>query len=361
MKTDEIATRVSVIATAILLFGVSSAFGQGKSELPSKDEVKVLLRRAAEETDLRSTGSPAFHLLVKAKSFGEKGEIVEGIYELWWGASDHWSGRILWANIAEVNVADNNRIWKQGHDTHLVESRRLWHILDFSGRLKWSAQATVRKVKSRELYGQSAVCAQIPFELPISGPEQPVHTSGMPSERTICMESMSGLPLRINTGSSQLELGEYIAFSQKRFPKTLRLTHNGKTIMEVEVESLEEFDLTKSNVFAVPLGAASNPWCSNMVTPLPTRLGSPSSFPIPPSPNSVGFPLDLDITKSFVILFRVGETGTVRDVNAFIPGGEVLLKEKEKSALLKSTFRPATCHGNAIEGAFPMEFHFPFF
>jgi hypothetical protein len=356
MKTDEIAARVSVIAMAILLFGGYPAFGQGKSELPSNDEVKVLLRRAAEETDLRSTGSSAFHLLVKAKSFGGKGEIVEGIYELWWGANDHWSSRIQWANSAEVDVADNNRIWKQGEDTHLLESRRLWHILDFSGRLKSSAEANVRKVKSAELYGHPVVCAQIPFEFPIK-------TSDLPSERIICLESMSGLPLRFDIGSSQLELGEYMAFGQKRFPKTLRLIHKGKTIMEVEVESLAEFDSTKRNVFAVPVGAVSNPWCSDMVEPLPTRLGGPRQVPFPPPPGSVALPvpLDVDIKKFSLILFRVRETGTVQDVRAFVPGGEVLLKDKEKSVLLKSTFRPATCHGNAIEAEFSMGFHLPIF
>jgi hypothetical protein len=354
MQPDEVTTRVSMIATAILLFGAYSAFGQGKSELPSNDEVKVLLRRAAEDTDLRSTGSPAFHLLVKAKAFGEKGEIVGGIYELWWGASNHWSSRIQWADTAEISVVDNDRIWKQGEDTHLVESRRLWHILDFPGRLKSSAEAKVRKVKSRELYGHPVICAQIPFEFPIMA-------SDMPSERTICLESMSGLPLSFDTGSSQLGLGEYIAFSQKRFPKTLRLTHKGKTIMEVEVESLAEFDSTKPSAFAVPVGAVSNPWCIDTVGPLPTRLGGPSQAPISPLPNSIALPLGLDIRRFSVILFRVGETGTVLDVHAFVPGGEVLLKDKEKSVLLKSTFRPATCYGNAIKAEFPMEFHLPIF
>jgi len=357
MNTDEVAARVSVIATAIPLFVIYSAFGQSKSELPSIDKVKVLLRRAAEETDLRSTGSSAFHLLVKAKSLGEKGEIVEGNYELWWGASDHWSSRTQWANSAEVDVVDKNRIWKQGVDTHLVESRRLWHILDFAGRLKSSAEAAeakVRKVKSGDLFGHPVVCAQIPFEFPIK-------TSGLPSERTICTESMSGLPLRLDIGSSQLDLGEYMAFGQKRFPKSLRLTHDRKTIMEIEVESLAELDSTRPDVFAVPVGAVSSPWCSDMVEPRPTRLGGPSQIPIPPPPNSVALPLDVDIKRFSIIQFRVGETGTVQDVRAFVPGGEVLLKDKEKSVLLKSTFRPATCHGNAIEAEFRMEFHLPLF
>jgi hypothetical protein len=356
MKTDEVAARVSVIVTAILLLGAYSTFGRGKSELPSKDEVKVLLRRAAEETDLRSTGSSAFHLLVKAKSYGGNSEIVEGMYELWWGTSDHWSSRIQWADSAEVDVADNNRIWKQGKDTHLLESRRLWHILDFSGRLKSSAEATVRKVKSAELYGHPVLCAEIPFEFTIK-------TSGLPSERTICLESMSGLPLRFDIGSSQLELGEYVAFNQKRFPKTLRLIQKGKSIMEVEVESLAEFDSTKPNVFAVPVGAVSNPWCSDRVEPLPTRLGGSSQVPFSPPPNTVALPLplDVDIKKFSLILFKVRETGTVQDVRAFAPGGEVLLKDKEKSVLLKSSFRPATCHGNAIEAEFTMGFHLPIF
>lgn len=137
-----------IAALAAILLSVScSAFGQGKSEAPSKDEARVLLQHAAQETSLRSTDSTPFHLLVKAKSFGVVGEIVEGHYELWWKTSNHWSSRIEWANNVEVDVADNNRIWKQGEDTHLVESRRLLHVLDFSGRLKSSAEGKFGKIK----------------------------------------------------------------------------------------------------------------------------------------------------------------------------------------------------------------------
>jgi hypothetical protein len=362
MRTDEIAARVYVVAAAILLSVPCRALGQGKSEVPSKDESRALLQHAAKETNLRSTDSTPFHLLVKAKSFGEKGEIVEGHYELWWRTSDNWSSRIEWANSVELDVADSNRIWKLGEDTHLVESRRLWHILDFSGRLKWSSEATFRKVKSGELDGQAVACVQIPFESPVRQWTAAIVSSNIPSERTICMESASGLPLKFDTGASRLELREFMAFGEKRFPKTLRLVHNGKTIMEAEVQSLAELDPTKLEAFAVPAGAASYPWCSDMVGPLPTRLGDQSRFAIPsPPPNSVALPLNMDITKFSVVLFKVGETGAVHNVGAFIPGGEVLLKDKEKNILLKSTFKPATCKGNAIEAEFPMEFHFPIF
>jgi hypothetical protein len=362
MRTDEIAARVYVVATAILLAVPCRALGQGKSDVPSKDEARALLQHAAKETNLRSADSTPFHLLVKAKSFGEKGEIVEGHYELWWRTSDHWSSRIEWANSVEVAVADNNRIWKLGEDTHLVESRRLLHILDFSGRLKWSSEATFRKVKSGELDGQTVACVQIPFESPGRQWSGASVSSNIPSERTICMESVSGLPLKFDTGASRLELREFTAFSEKRFPKTLRLIHNGKTIMEAEVESLAELDPTKLEALAVPAGAASYPWCSDMVGPLPTRLGEqfPSTIPRPPA-NMVALPLNMDITKFSVILFKVDDTGAVRNVRAFIPGSEVLLKDKEKSILIKSTFKPATCNGNAIEADFPMEFHFPHF
>jgi len=361
MRTDEIALRVWVGAAAILLSVACGAFGQGKSEAPSKDEAQALLQRAAKVTNLRATDSTPFHLLVKAKSFGEEGEIVEGHYELWWKTSDHWSSRIEWANNAELDVTDNNRIWKQGEDTHLVESRRLWHVLDFSGELKSSAEGKLGKVKPGKLDGQAVVCVQIQWSAPFV-------STNLPSGRTLCVESVSGLPLKFDTGVSRLELGEFMAFGEKRFPKTLRLVNRGKTIMEVQVESLAELDPTKLEAFSVPVGAASFPWCSDMVGPWPTRLGDQSPFPLPPPlnsvalpPNSVALPLNMDITKFSVVLFKVGETGAVHNVRAFMPGGEVLLKDKEKTILLKSTFKPATCDSSAIEAEFPMEFHFPFF
>lgn len=362
MRTDDIAARVYLFAAAISLSVPCRALGQRKSEVPSKDEARALLQHAAKQTNLRSTDSTPFQLVVKAKSFGEKGEIIEGHYALWWRTRDRWSSRIEWANSVEVDLADNNRIWKQGEDTHLVESRRLSHILEFSGRLKWSAQATFRKVKSGELDGQAVACVQIPLESPGRQWSAVVVSSNIPSERTICMESASGLPLKFDTGASRLELREFMTFGEKRFPKTLRLVYNEKTIMEAEVESLAELDPTKLEAFAVPAEAASYPWCSDMAGPLLTRLGEqfPSTIPRPP-PNMVALPLNMDIAKFSVVLFKVDETGAVRNVRAFIPGGEVLLKDREKSILIKSTFKPAACNGNAIEAEFPMELHFPHF
>lgn len=176
------------------------------------------------------------------------------------------------------------------------------------------------------------------------------------------MESVSGLPLKFETRESQLELRQFTAFGEKQFPKTFRLTHGGKTIIEVELESLAELDPNKPEAFVVPAGAASYRWCSDMVGPLPTRLGeqSPSRIPSPP-PNAVALPWNMDITKFSVLLFRVDGTGAVSSVRGFAPGGEVLLKDREKSILLKSTFKPATCNGAAIEAEFPMDFHFPVF
>lgn len=349
-----------LITTALLFFWGLSSPAQSKSGIPSKEEARDLLRRGAEETDLQSAGASPFHLLVKARSFGEKGEMVEGSYEIWWESNKHWRKRVRWANDTEEDFVDKDRIWKLGDDTHLAESELLKQILDFSSRIKASTKGTVRKVKAGELDGRPVACA----ELILSDGSSAVAGGDFPEERTICIES-TGLPMKVESyGITSLELMEYMHFGEKRFPKTLRATRNRKTLMEADVESLDAFDPAKMDNFAVPAGVPSKPWCSDMIRPAPIRLGNS-----PPSPyHALGVPnitvMQMDPTsigKYSIIIFRVGEKGDVLDIRAFMPDGEVPMKDGERKALLKSQFRAATCDGRPIEAEFPIKIHVPQF
>lgn len=366
LKNQRVLTlRRTLTVAVILLVGTCVMLAQTKPAVPSKDEAKTLLNGDAEITNLRAAGSPPFHLRARAKSFGPKGDAVEGTYEGWWASADQWREEIRWGNSAIVAVAGKDHMWKQGENTHLLETTTLSRILNFWSSLKVPSSVKVKRVQSKEFDGASATCIQVPLGAPdgpgplaVPGPFILSRPPSIPDERTICLDSGSALPVRVDYGPSRLELGTYVLLGMKRFPRTLRMVQSGKPLIEVQLESLDTFDSLQPDVLAAPTGARSKPWCSNMIPPKPVQVGGA------PAPDRVSLPnggymisLPPGLTRFAIIMYHVDEKGHVLDVHAFNWGGEASLKESEKHDLLKSTFQPATCQGKPLEADFSMEFH----
>lgn len=67
-----------------------------------------------------------------------------------------------------------------------------------------------------------------------------------------------------------------------------------------------------------------------------------------PTPPHLGLPSGMN--RPAALFFEVDETGQPTDVKAFTLGGPLVIKDKTKSELMKSTFRPAICNGTPVKG-----------
>jgi hypothetical protein len=345
---------LTLVFLAICIAWQCAAQAQAKPPLPSKDEAKLLLEAASDKTNLHSRGSPAFHLRVKVKSFGSKGDSIEGTYELWWASSDRWREESTWPGRTAARIANDNRLWTERGDVNRFDTSVLLDLLDFWARVGISRGQQVRRVRRRAFDGVSLVCIEVAQyngtvtigTMLISVPSR---------DQTTCLDPASNLPLYIERESARLELSDYQELGTKHFPHRLRQMQNGKSLIEAEVESLETLDGGRGNAFEHSAGAGSRPWCSCMVGPVPLHFGGAPDFPslVPPGPLAI--PLPPDFRRFGLLIFDVDDTGHSLDVEAFKHGGQIPIKDSDKRTLLKSVFKPATCGNKPIQAEFQIE------
>jgi len=344
----------------VLLAETNFAVGLQKSSSPPSKEVgKALVERSNQLTNLRAPGSAPFHVHAKVKSHGPKGQTREGTYELWWASIDRLREEVSWGDKSFVRIADNDRQWIDGSDPYRLDTLHLTTLLDFSSRLRIPSGLSVDRVQTKEIEGVTATCMRL-FHAPPPSASVPgtglVLKLPLESDRSACWDAATGLPIRIETGSVRLELGAYSAIGNNQFPRKLWKLQDGKPLIEVELDSLEPLDVTTTSAFAPPDGIAAKPWCSNMISPTPLRLGSATgASPLPGG----GFiaPLPPELHGLELVVFRVNEAGQAVDLRTFTIAGEVPIKDREKRTLLESRFRAATCDGRPVEADFLMPEH----
>lgn len=334
------------------------AFAERNPSLPSKEEAKALVERSNKLTNLRALGSAPFHLHARVKSYGPKGQNIQGTYELLWASLDRWREEIKWGDKSFVRIADNNLIWAIGADTDRLDTLHITGLLDFSSRLRMPADRSIDRVQMKQIDGVSAICMRLfhysstPGGTAIAGTGLLI-MSPINVERSACWDAATGIPLRIEAGSDRVELGNYSAIGDKQFPHKLRELRDRKTLIEVELDSLELLDVTTTNAFTPSIGMSAKPWCVNMISPTPLRFGSATGSTSLPGGGFITA-LPTELLGRELVVFRVDEAGRAVDVHAFTTGGEVSIKDRERLTLLESRFRPATCDGRPVEADFVM-------
>jgi len=343
----------------VLLVGMDfPATAQSNSSLPSKEEGKALVEKSNKLTNLRALGSVPFHLNARAKSYGPKGQTIQGTYQLWWASPGRWREEISWGDKSVVRIADNNRLWVNGAESNRLDTLHATKLLDFSSRLRIPSDRSVDRIKAKQIDGVSAICMRLfHFSSPSGSTAIPGTglqiMSPLDVERSACWDGATSLPLRIDTGPDRLELGAYSAIGDKQFPHKLRELRDGKMLIEVELDSLELLDVTATTAFTPPSGTNAKPWCANMILPKPLHLGSASEATSLPGGGFIT-PLPTELRGRDLVVFRVDEAGRTVEVRAFTVLGEVSIKDGDRRTLLESKFRPATCDGAPVSADFLM-------
>lgn len=344
----------SAVALAFLVTPASwMTHAQTKPPLPSKDEAKLLLEAAVEKTHLSAVGSPPYHLRAKVKSFASKRDTIEGTYEVWWASPERWREETIWDGKTSVKIADTDHLWTEGEDLHRYIASRLLDLLDFWAYLKISRIQEMKRVHAKTFDGASLACVEVDEQIPET-------TSGnillrVPAiHRTACLDPGTSLPLRIERNALHLELSNYVELGAKRFPRTLRRIFDGKSQIEAEVEILEAFDAAQAGTLQPSKSAVSQPWCSNMVPPIPVHFGGAPDLSVSLSSGLPLIPLPPDIGRLGLLIFDVDATGHTLDVKAFQRDGRVPIKDSDKRTLLRSVFKPATCQGMPMWAEFEM-------
>ncbi len=367
--------RTLLILSAALFTWTPAGSAQMEPPVGSNEEAAALLTRAAEETRLDGRGSAPFHLRARMKSFGAKGDAVDGTYELWWISPEKWRNEITWVGAKTVRIAEKDRIWIAGEDAHRFDTWRLSNAFRFWSRLIVDGGEHIKRVSNKELNGAPAACIELTQNdqtnnFPVWVGDLLQGSVPLVPDRTSCLDLGTGLPLNIEFGFTRveydayrgvilknfpplrLEFGAYAKLGAKYFPETLREIQAGTLLFELRLEFLDDLDPGQSNALERPSDAVSRSWCPDMALPVPLHFGeappSPLSFPN----GAPMVPLPEDFDRLGMLTFEVDHEGRALAVEAFNHKGRVSLKESEKRALLRSAFEPATCQGKPISAEF---------
>jgi hypothetical protein len=329
--------------------------GQKNSSLPSKIEATALLEASTRTINLWASDSVPFHLHATVKSYGQKTQIRQGTFELWWASPARFRDEINWGDKSSVRIGDKNLLWIEGSDAHRLDTFRITRLLGFVSRLAIPAGESVDRVRAKKIDGVPVICTRLSNTSNSSGTEPLVGGglfvlgSSVP-ERSTCLDATTKLPMRIEDGFHRLELGGYVQVGDKQFPRTLaELSRDGLPIVEMDLDLLEPLNVSETNAFVVSAGAIGKHWCANMVLPRAAQLNFPPGVAYVPGGFITTSPVGIN---SALLVFRVDETGHPADARAFTIAGEATIRDQEKRALLQSRFIPATCDGKPLEAEF---------
>jgi hypothetical protein len=314
------------------------------------------MEQAFARTDLMLPGSSPFHLRAQVTVFKRDLPTAQETFDLVWASPERWREEFTWPEGKAVRVVDGDRIWVLDDDAHRLDQDRFATLLNFTSTLRMNRGERLTRVHRKNLNGVIADCIELRQDLGplISAPPQQVLLMGISNQldRKICLDAAQHLPMRTESGPSRWELADFVSFGPKEFPRLLNYFREGKPFVTAEVKELESLDPAKGNTFAPPAGATSKPWCQDEVRPFLVSLGGAEEPRI--EINELVF-LPPGFERHALVVFEVDSQGHVTAVKAFDSEGRSSLKDSEARKLLKSVFKPATCHGQPIESEF--EFH----
>jgi hypothetical protein len=348
--------RVIVLAAIFVLIMSPPLSAQKNAPLPSKAEGTALLDAASQRTNLWAAGSAPFHLRATARTYGAKGEISQGTFELWWASPERYRDEINWGDGASIRIADRDSLWVDGADAHRYDTFRVTQLLGFPSRLNTSPGWSADKVQVEQIDGAAAICLRFTrssnFPNKMVMPDGRVFVASAPIPAPFaCLDPINKLPVQIERGNRRLQLGNYVQIGDRQFPRKLaELTRGGAPIVQVELDTLESLDPSETAPFAPYAGIAAERWCANMIVPKALRLRLPAGIDY--AEDTFFSPFVTDASSRALLVFRVNEGGHPAEVRTFTTAGEVPIKDKDKRTLLQSSFTPASCGGKPLAWEF---------
>ena len=343
-KLGLIARIVGTLAFSAFSIPLASALPLQSAGRLTKADAEGLLREAESKLNLRSSDSPGFHIQLKTNSYSQRGDWLQGIYELWWASQNEWREEIGWGDEKAVTFAKDGRIWRTA-DPLRLDSERVRNLIDFVPLFEVAIRSgTLRSSPGTLSSGVDINCIRAGknskegFRIARHSPVGQMVFS--PNELSFCFNA-ENLPLTISTDLGDLAIAGYEIIGGKAFPKSVSKKQEGRIIVSAELILYLPLDATEFARFQPPAAAQSMDWCPD--------ISLPEFFGIWTSPG-VNFEASGDV-------FRISAKGKVIFHQGFVPGRSIPTREIGKGpSLFASKFMPAKCHKKHVDTEFFMLF-----
>ena len=332
----------------VLLISISISLASARpAQNPAtrtKAEAEELLKEAEAKLDLRSSDSPGFHILLKTNSYGQRGDWLQGTYELWWASQNEWREEIGWGDEKAVTFVKDDRIWRTA-DPLRLDSERVRNLIELVALFEVAIRSgTIRSSTGRLSSGVDINCVHAGknskegFRIAKHSPVGQMVFA--PNELSFCFNA-ENLPLTISTDLGDLAIAGYEIIGSKAFPKGVSKKQEGRTIVSAELILYQPLYATEFAKFQPPPAAQSMDWCADIS--LPEFFGTWTS-------PGVNFEQNGDV-------FRISAKGGVMFHQGFVAGRSIPTREIGKGpSLFASKFMPATCHKKHVDTEFFMLF-----
>ena len=299
-------------------------------------DAEKLLREAEEFTDIRATGSHAFHMAAHVKVFDEKAQVTEGTYSLVWKGPTDWQDKLQLGTFSQerTDVVDKLFISRSA-TSFTLEISHLLKLLDFPGILRFSPDAKAQKLHNRIRNGSRE--REIELALP-----------GRSAWKTIFLVESSATPTRVEYKGSHFgyRFENYEPFDGHQFPHLLVEFDSDKPLIQIQVQELIEATTDDSTIAPSP-NARWYLWCPH---PKPiTSLDAGKVFPIP-------WPLRGEPMKRPVAIYGVEGTDGKWHNLAVVKSGGKEVDEYWMDVMRQQRFSPASCGDIPVVHESVMEF-----
>lgn len=323
------------ILLILIAFCAGGSYGQGGSI--------DILNEALDETNLQVVGTPTYHLHARIKFSPDSGRnSLDTELTVYFETPTSWREEIEADGVTALKLATKDRLWREGLNVDMLNVLRIESARNFSSRMLPFPGGKASKPDFKRLDGRMAECIKF--------------SSGPSIMREVCIDSTSGLPMRINDKNTDVQIDfepyDYLQLGTKRFPRHIRYGEHGRTILEMDVDTLQPIDNHSQDLFIPPSGATFLPWCSNERPPRPLYFGGTHTSSLQLPGGTSHYTLTFPAREFALIVFDVASDGHVKELNAYDKQGAIMSQSAEAEKLRESLFRPATCGNNPVEGEF---------
>jgi hypothetical protein len=247
-----------VVALALACIICSATTRAGEA-----DDAATAFSKAAEQSDIRAPGSPAFELTAKVSFFGGDGKSYPGTYKLLWMSPNQWREELSFNGYSRIIVGGEGRYWQQrSPDFDLLQIMKLTEAIEFPSRLRGAKMPG--KLKSRKESGRTLECSQANTPNTEEYCFDPAQGDMVLEKIPDDAQGLFGAPVAIEYSSFQV-------FGQRKFPGTMHITLGKGPLADFSLERLAGVTQPDPVNFAPPDGASlwltcSNPEKPNMVS-----------------------------------------------------------------------------------------------
>jgi TonB family protein len=224
------------------------AFGLRPARADEANAAGPLFLKVADQTEIRSPGSPPFELDAKVNFFAGDGNPHPGSYKLVWLSPSEWREEISFTGYSRIRVGGEGRYWQlRSPEFELVQIHQLTDSLNFASRLR--AAKSPGKLKSRKEFGEELHCSQT------SNP-WPREFCFNPTQAELVLEKIPNGPQSAIIEPISVRYSNFQAVGQRRFPGKIQITLGGDPLADFSLERLTSVEKTNPSDFVAPQGAS---------------------------------------------------------------------------------------------------------